>query len=886
MLKRYFYVKIYPALYLSFKPVLALLLLLSLIFFLGIYFGFFRAPFVSSNPEEAVPSNSCFVVKIKNPSDFNKNISKLPYFENINAVKPFEQWRTEYICLDSLLEKTTQLKNKKIKKEVLSCLTLNGKDFVWTHIIPLSKFDIAQFAKENKFELLHKSQFLKSEIYEYRHPQYGNWVFTFARGLLIASRQVSFVEASLVALNNTGNNLPFDSRFNMVKNSYCDLSFYANLELLPFFLTQVGNEASLAADPIFRNFSWSGGEIKFTNNNLILGGKLTLNSTGSFWNWLAGQSQKSEPTFAGLIPENFAFVRYLNITNFKNSRSDFNPDFNKYVLPWLSEEAVFLITEPTENTFNADKFFILKSKDSISAGKLINQFGNDFGILENLKIKNRSAIKISASALLKPIFGDNVEQSANFYCLIEGNYVVFAGSATVLETWIENYTSGKTIDKLDTYKSMNAQIKQAAAACFIVNAKSMLPFLKIFSDEKTDLYWDKNFKFFEQFGPIVIHLKSLGSNSFSLSLNCPFDPKGIEKTETNLVWRCNLEADVAISPSQVYNPVSKESEIMVQDSEKRLYLISRTGEIIWKKPLDSKVQSKFHQIDFYSNGELQYVFNTLQSIYILDKNGEVLKKIALASKASNGLNVFSNNKEIRLFVGCSNGKVYGYDKNGKPISGWNPNSKTGTVHFPIQYYNYNGKKLLICMSRKGKLYMADNEGKTYKSIFLEANFPEGIFTDSIENKLYACSNSGKIDIIDFEGRKKSFQSIKELNKNVSFCPFDFNNDGKIDFARLSGTKLIVHTLDENKKLKEIFNYDFAKKQDLIFSVKYNSSGKNLIASYNMIDKELNLLDFDKKIIKGFPIITEPNYLFTDLFNDNGSTLIYTKGKTLSAIKIK
>ena len=97
---------------------------------------------------------------------------------------------------------------------------------------------------------------------------------------------------------------------------------------------------------------------------------------------------------------------------------------------------------------------------------------------------------------------------------------------------------------------------------------------------------------------------------------------------------------------------------------------------------------------------------------------------------------------------------------------------------------------------------------------------------------------------------------------------------------------MVHTLDENKKLKEIFNYDFAKKQDLIFSVKYNSSGKNLIASYNMIDKELNLLDFDKKIIKGFPIITEPNYLFSDLFNDNGSTLIYTKGKTLSAIKIK
>jgi hypothetical protein len=72
----------------------------------------------------------------------------------------------------------------------------------------------------------------------------------------------------------------------------------------------------------------------------------------------------------------------------------------------------------------------------------------------------------------------------------------------------------------------------------------------------------------------------------------------------------------------------------------------------------------------------------------------------------------------------------------------------------------------------------------------------------------------------------------------------------------------------------------------IFPVYLSSANKNLIGSYNSKEKELNLLDTEKRIYSGFPIKSDPHFLFTDLYNENGITLLSNNGKTISAMKIK
>ena len=157
----------------------------------------------------------------------------------MNSIDAFKVWQNEFNTLDSFIQKANFSKKKTY--DLLSCLSLNGNDFVWTHIIPQSRFKITAFAKANNLTLINSSNFLKSEIYEYKHSASGNWVFAYSRGLLIVGKQLSFVEAALASLNNTGNNLPFDSRYNKIKNSNAKIALYANLELLKIFPGRAAN---------------------------------------------------------------------------------------------------------------------------------------------------------------------------------------------------------------------------------------------------------------------------------------------------------------------------------------------------------------------------------------------------------------------------------------------------------------------------------------------------------------------------------------------------------------------------------------------------------------------------------------------------------------------
>ena len=57
---------------------------------------------------------------------------------------------------------------------------------------------------------------------------------------------------------------------------------------------------------------------------------------------------------------------------------------------------------------------------------------------------------------------------------------------------------------------------------------------------------------------------------------------------TTEVFRLQLDAEVATKPQFVINHRNRKKEIVVQDEENRLYLISPEGKILWKKQLDSR----------------------------------------------------------------------------------------------------------------------------------------------------------------------------------------------------------------------------------------------------------------------------------------------------------
>src|SRR5690606_36556752 len=98
----------------------------------------------------------------------------------------------------------------------------------------------------------------------------------------------------------------------------------------------------------------------------------------------------------------------------------------------------------------------------------------------------------------------------------------------------------------------------------------------------------------------------------------------IKASENSVSEELNIKlgADLLNEPQFVTNHITKEKEIIDQDSNNNLYLISNKGKVLWKKQLEGPVLGQIEQIDIYKHGRLQLTFATPHRVYVIDRNGK------------------------------------------------------------------------------------------------------------------------------------------------------------------------------------------------------------------------------------------------------------------------
>ena len=130
--------------------------------------------------------------------------------------------------------------------------------------------------------------------------------------------------------------------------------------------------------------------------------------------------------------------------------------------------------------------------------------------------------------------------------------------------------------------------------------------------------------------------------------------KEIKANAVGPLFTVELDTDIATNPQFVKNHRNNTYEIITQDKNNVLYLISASGKVIWKKQLNGKVRGRIQQVDLYKNGKLQLAFCTNNQFLIIDRNGEEVKPFnkKFDSGNLNPLAVFDyeNNKDYRFLV--------------------------------------------------------------------------------------------------------------------------------------------------------------------------------------------------------------------------------------------
>ena len=438
-----------------------------------------------------------------------------------------------------------------------------------------------------------------------------------------------------------------------------------------------------------------------------------------------------------------------------------------------------------------------------------------------------------------------IDYKANF-CTILENAFVFAEKKEAVQAIINSYKSGSTFGKTDVFASAMDALAEESSMLFVSDSKGLGNIMdddfskEIIADFKKANF-DKN-----TFASQVV------ADQGFYHTNVVIQQTG-RKSKINTVsplFTVQLDADLATQPQFVINHRTNKREIVVQDQENNLYLISTSGKVLWKKQLEGQVQGKIHQVDIYKNRRLQLAFTTNNQFLILDRNGKEVPPFTKKFEGGNlnGLAVFDyeNRKDYRFVVTQGN-KVYMYNNKGAIVKGFKYTQAEGLILRPPKHLAISGKDYLVFMLDNGDLKILNRVGNVRTKV-------KGAIDFSM-NDVFLYKN--KFVLTD---KKGVFFQIA-TNGNMITTPLRLNQDHGIDAT----SNTFVYMNDNILSIK-------GKRVTLDFGVYSKPKifyiyDKIYVGVTDIQNQKVYLFDSQAIPISGFPVFGSSPIDLTDMEND-------------------
>lgn len=599
---------------------------------------------------------------------------------------------------------------------------------------------------------------------------------------------------------------------------------------------------------------WLTFDVNLTQNKSTLNGVLTQVESNKTLLNIFNNSIAQENTIQKIAPQDAysilsatysdygAFYEQLNVFNTnKKDSTVYNEVFEN-------------INEVSKFNVDKDEVIVIHSLDETLTSEALAGSREEFYVFRDIpiyRLKNCDLFKNS----FYPIFEND---SLPYYTKVNDHYV-FSKNKITIEHIISSYQNGKVLANYPAFKSCFDDLSDESSLLVFKSDNALKALLNKWlntnNTPKLDNYEVTAFQLikddnFTHFNAVINHNKHKGTKQ---GITEEFDVK--------------LESEILTLPQFVINHKSKQKEIIVQDINNKLYLISNSGKVLWTKIINGKLLGKVNQVDLYNNGRLQLAFATSNRVYILDRNG---KNVAPFPKKFNDditqpLAVFDydNNKNYRFLI-TQGDELLMLNKKGKRVAGFKYKNKeriyTHPKHFRIGNKDFivfvSGNRLKI-LNRKGQPRINVSENITFSDnpIFLYKN----AFTGTTKN--------GRLVQVNLKGA-------------VSYVNLGLENNHKID-----ATSKTLATLFENKlTIKEkTYELDFGNyTSPQIFYL----NDKIYVSTTDLQAKKIFLFDSQARLQNNFPVygnasielsnIDKDKYLEFVTIGDNNSVLVYQK----------
>ena len=577
------------------------------------------------------------------------------------------------------------------------------------------------------------------------------------------------------------------------------------------------------------------------NDKILINGISVINDSVTLSKNILKNTKSKENKIISAIPDNFKNFYSMRFDDFQMlNRGHINIDKDSINI----EEKIFdEIVEIAVSEIEGNKVVILRSNDIKKTHIKTQKYKsyNNYKGKEILEIPETEKMNSLTNPLLNKINSDKL--------VIIDNFLFISSSLKSLKTVIENYLLKNTYQYSENYKKSKSLMSKESS--FDINSKngSLINFSKLIGIKPVKNKFN-NVKFQIINENEILHINGIIDSYNNESIN-----KKISK-----IFSTKIKGKIVMNPHFVTNHITKAKEIVVQDNNNYLYLISNQGKVIWKKKLAGKILGKIKQVDIYKNGRLQLIFVTDKRLYVLDRNGKEVKPFpkVFRDKITQPLSVFDydNNKNYRFLV-TQNNELLMYDSKGKIVKGFKY-EKSRDIIYPPKHYRIKNKDIIAVKTEKG-LKVLNRRGKIRIKIKDNIKFSNNdVFR--LNNYLICTSEKGNLVQID-------------MNGSVSTRKLNLSNNHKIN-----SKYNLVSIIDGNKltNLNKSIDLPFGNYSDpLIFS--YNKRKKFSI--FDNQSKKIYLFDDKLNLVESFPLYSISNIDLDNIDKDQNLELILAEDES-------
>ncbi len=523
-----------------------------------------------------------------------------------------------------------------------------------------------------------------------------------------------------------------------------------------------------------------------------------------------------------ITPNNVSSLISITYSNIEKLVANLN-SINGHSSDSLTVNSIFYsASEIAQIVTNNDTLYALKSIDATTTKDALLFEQDVVTTFRNVPIYTISDHELFTNSFYPLMTSDSISN----YTVID-DYFVFSNSENALENVIAHYKNGNTLAQSHMFKENMKYLSDESSLLVVSNEANLLSRLGYLFNE------DLSTVRINDYG---ISIFQLVQDDGFLHFNGSIQKSKAKISNSEIVeeFSLRLDADLLTAPQFVLNHRTQQKEIVVQDVNNQLYLISNSGKVLWKKRLNGEILGEIQQVDLYNNGRLQLAFATSNRVYIIDRNGNDVAPFPARfnDKITRPLSVFDydNTTNYRFLVTQSDALIM-YDKNARLVNGFNYN-QNGEIKTQPKHYRISGRDYIV-LGAGNKMHILNRRGQTRISVSETIDF-SGQPIHYYRNAFTTTSSKGELVQVNRSG------NVSKVNLNIGI-------DHYIDATNKTLTTLWENNLNIKSNTYELDFGQYTKPQ--IFYI----NDKIYVSTTDLQEQKVYLFDSQAKLISNFPI---------------------------------